>query len=85
MPGRKPRETFVSEDMTHEVVTATPEEHVDFCLEKMQKAACRHLPVQIGGRVIAMISMRDLLRDEIQEQDQEIQSLRAYLHQPTPV
>lgn len=82
--GRDPRTTRVSEVMTHEVVTATTEEHVDFCLEKMRKAGCRHLPVEIGGRVIAMISMRDLLRDELREQDEEIRNLRAYLHQ-TPV
>ncbi len=84
VPGRDPKTTPVSEVMTHEVVTATPEEHVDFCLEKMRKAPCRHLPVEMGGRIVAMISMRDLLHDEIGEQDEEIRSLRAYLHQ-TPV
>jgi hypothetical protein len=31
--------------------------------------------------VVAMLSMRDLLRDEIEEQVEEIQSLRAYIHQ----
>ena len=84
VPGRDPNTIPVSEVMTHEVVTATPEEHVDFCLEKMRKARCRHLPVEMGGRIVAMISMRDLLHDEIGEQDEEIRSLRAYLHQ-TPV
>ena len=70
--------------MTGQVVTASVEEHVDYCLEKMQRAGCRHLPVIVGGKVISMISMRDLLRDEIEEQDEEIRSLRAYLHQ-TPI
>ena len=84
VPERDARATPVSEVMTHDVVTAGPEEHVDYCLEKMRKAGCRHLPVSNGGRVIAMVSMRDLLRDEIEEQDQEIRHLRAYLHQ-TPV
>ncbi len=82
--GRDPRSTLVGEVMTHEVITATPEESVDFCLDKMRKADCRHLPVIVDGRAISMISMRDLLRDELQEQDEEIRSLRAYLHQ-TPV
>lgn len=81
VPERDPRATLVSEVMTRDVVTATPEEHVDFCLEKMRKANCRHLPVEIDGRIIAMISMRDLLVDEVEEQDQEIRSLRSYLHQ----
>jgi CBS domain-containing protein len=84
VPGRDPRTTLVGEVMTCDVVTATLEEHVDFCLEKMQRAGCRHLPIVAGGRVISMISMRDLLRDELQEQDEEIQHLKAYLHQTPP-
>ena len=84
VPERDPKITPVSEVMTHDVVTASVEEHIDFCLDKMQKAGCRHLPVVQAGRVISMISMRDLLRDELQEQGEEIRSLRAYLHQ-TPI
>ena len=40
----------------------------------------------VGGRTAAgaVLSMRDLLRDEIEEQHEEIQGLRAYLHQ-TPI
>ena len=84
VPGRDPRTTAVGEVMTRDVVTASLEDHVDFCLEKMQRAGCRHLPIVAGGRVISMISMRDLLRDELQEQDEEIQHLKAYLHQSPP-
>lgn len=79
--GRDPSTTPVREVMTRQVVTATPEESVDFCLEKMRKSGCRHLPVLVGEKVIAVISMRDLLTDELLEQETEIQNLRAYLHQ----
>ncbi len=82
--GLDARATAVSEVMTSEVIIATLEEHVDSCLEKMRKAGCRHLPVIEEGRVVGVLSMRDLLRDEIEEQDHEIRNLRAYLHQ-TPV
>ena len=81
VPGRDPRTTFVSEVMTKKVVTGTLEEHVDFAVDKMRRARCRHLPIIAGGRVVSMISMRDLLRDELQEQDEEIRHLKAYLHQ----
>ena len=47
----------------------------------MQAAGCRHLPVVHEGRVISMLSMRDLLRDEIEEQTEEIRNLRAFIHQ----
>ena len=78
---RRPRETFVAEVMTRDVVTATLEEAVDTCLEKMKRAGCRHLPVLVNDRVVAMVAMRDLLREEIEERGDEIRFLRAYLHQ----
>jgi CBS domain-containing protein len=62
-------------------VTATVRDRVDECEDKMKKVGCRHLPVVADGRVIGMISMRDLLRDELEEERQEARELRAYLHQ----
>ena len=78
---RDPRETLVSEVMTHEVVTANLDDSVEHCLELIRRTGCRHLPVVHGGRAIAMLSMRDLLRDEIEERTEELQSLRAHLPQ----
>jgi CBS domain-containing protein len=77
-------ETRVSEVMTAEVVTASLEDTVDDCVGKMRRVGCRHLPVMTDGRLTGMVSMRDLLRDEIREQGDEIRSLRAYIHQ-TPI
>jgi CBS domain-containing protein len=79
--GRDPRATRISDVMTHDVVTASLDDTVDTCVEKMKAAGCRHLPVVLEGRVISMLSMRDLLRDEIEEQTEEIRNLRAYIHQ----
>ena len=79
--GRDPRKTLVGTVMTTQVVTAKLDDGVERCLEKMHSCGCRHLPVVSDGRVIAMISMRDLLRDEIEEQVAEIRELRAYIHQ----
>jgi len=82
--GRDPTTTPVVEVMSRDVITADLHETRDECLEKMHRRGCRHLPVLAGGRVIAMVSMRDLLRDEIEEQTEEIRHLRAYVHQ-TPL
>ena len=84
VPGRDAQATRVEEVMTHRVVTASLDESVDRCLDKMKSAGCRHLPVIHDGRVVAMLSMRDLLRDEIDEQVEEIRNLRAYIHQVPP-
>jgi len=82
--GRDPSITRIREVMTRDVVTATLTESVDECLDKMKRAGCRHLPIESDGRVIAMIAMRDLLRDELEEQTDELRFLRAYVHQ-TPL
>lgn len=79
--GRDPATTPVREVMTREVVTARLSERTGSCEEKMRKAGCRHLPVLAEGRVIAMLSMRDLLQDDLEEQLAENQELRAYIHQ----
>lgn len=84
VPRRDPERTRVADVMTREVVTATLEEPVDRCVEKMHAMRCRHLPVLAAGRLIGMLSMRDLLSDELEEQGDELRHLRAYLHQ-TPV
>ena len=79
--GLDPRTTPVRSVMTRDVVTATLDDRVERCVEKMRSCGCRHLPVVADGRVIAMLSMRDLMRDEIEEQVEEIAGLRAYIQQ----
>jgi CBS domain-containing protein len=79
--GKDPHRTIVSAVMTSEVITARLDDRVEHCLDKMRSCGCRHLPVVADGRVIAMISMRDLMRDEIEEQVEEIRGLREYIHQ----
>jgi len=84
VPGRNPHDVRVADVMTRGVVTASLGDTRDTAIDKMKKAGCRHLPVLTEGRVIGMISMRDLLRDEIEEQEEEIRHLRAYLYQQPP-
>lgn len=84
VPGRDPRAVRVADVMTRDVVTAGLGETREGAIDKMKKAGCRHLPVVADGRVIGMISMRDLLRDHIEEQGEEIRHLRAYLYQQPP-
>ena len=78
--GRDPRRTPVADVMTRDVVTATMDDSRSDCLSKMQEERFRHLPVMEEDRAVAMLSMRDLMRDEIEEQREEIVVLQAYLH-----
>jgi CBS domain-containing protein len=79
--GRDPAHTPVSAVMTREIGTASVRDRVAECEDKMKRAGCRHLPVVAEGGVLGMISMRDLLRDELEEERQELRELRAYIHQ----
>lgn len=79
--GRDPATTRVDEVMTREVVTAEITDRTGACEEKMRRTGCRHLPVLAAGRVVTMLSMRDLLQDDLEEQLAENRQLLAYIHQ----
>lgn len=62
VPGLDPDDTPVSNVMTKSLVAAKPEEEIGSALQKMQSLGCRHLPVVDGGNLIGMLSLRDLLK-----------------------
>ena len=64
--AKKPLETTtVSEIMTREFVTVDLAQTFADCLRLMHQHAIRHLPVVDGGKVIAVLSIRDLLREAV--------------------
>ena len=77
---RSLEKTTLREVMTPDPITATPDEDRQSAIQKMSAAGCRHLPIVVNGRVVDMLSMRDLLFVEIEERDQEIKALRGYIH-----
>jgi CBS domain-containing protein len=82
--GLDPARTPVEEVMTTELVVADAEEDYQSAMQKMDKANIRHLPVVSGGHLLAMLSIRDLLRMHIEAQHDEIKYLREYLYQVPP-
>ncbi len=58
--GLDPDNTSVSAVMTREIVVIEPEDDLDSALRKMYSIGSRHLPVVRGGKLIGMISIRDL-------------------------
>lgn len=61
------KKTKVSEVMTRDLVTVTPEDTIVHCIALTKKHHTRHLPVVTEGRAIGMISLRDLFLDVIEE------------------
>ena len=60
--GLNPDETAVSKVMTKELVVADAADGVGDALQKMYDRKCRHLPVVRSGKLIGMLSIRDLLQ-----------------------
>ncbi|MGD8416858.1 MAG: CBS domain-containing protein [Pseudomonadales bacterium] len=66
------KQTRVSEVMTTDVITVSPEDTVIHCIALTKKHHIRHLPVVKEGKTIGMISLRDLFLDVIEEQVGEV-------------
>ena len=79
--GLDPARTPVQDVMTREVVLGDIDEDCRFAMLKMDRANIRHLPVVSGGRVVSMLSVRDLMRAELADAGLELEYLRAYLYQ----
>jgi len=61
------KQTKVSEVMTRDVVTVSPEDSIIHCIALTKKHHIRHLPVVNAGKAVGMISLRDLFLDVIEE------------------
>jgi len=77
--NRSSAETPVWQIMSSPVVTVTPQEDVRQCMQMMTEQRIRHLPVLDEGRMVGMISIGDLVRAVIEEQDQTIEHLERFI------
>jgi CBS domain-containing protein len=78
--GRASAETPVWQIMSSPVITVSPDNTVQDCMRLMTERRIRHLPVMEDGRVIGMISIGDLVKAVIEEQQQTIEQLQSYIH-----
>ena len=77
--GRSSAETPVWQIMSSPVITVSPNEDVRQCMQMMTEQRIRHLPVVAEGRMVGMISIGDLVRAVIEEQDQTIEHLERFI------
>ncbi len=82
--GLDPDATAVGDLMTTDLVVADADEDYQSAIRKMDQANIRHLLVVSGGRLLSMISIRDLLRVDMQDKGEELRYLREYLYQGLP-
>jgi len=78
--GRASAETPVWQIMSSPVITVSLETSVQDCMRLMTERRIRHLPVVEDHRVVGMISIGDLVKAVIEEQQQTIEQLESYIH-----
>ncbi len=77
--GRSSGATPVSEIMTARVTTVGPDTGVEECMRLMTERRIRHLPVIEGGQVAGVVSIGDLVKTVIEDQQVAIEQLQTYI------
>lgn len=78
--GKSSLDTPVRAIMTDAVLCVHPDQSVEECMALMTDKRVRHLPVMDGGKLIGVVSIGDLVKETISEQQFVIKQLESYIH-----
>ena len=79
LKGRNVNETPVSEIMTRDVITVDCSQPLEECMAVMSDRNIRHLPVYDGGELLGLLSVRDVLKEVIEVQQDMLSQLERYI------
>ena len=79
LKNRLSRETYVEEIMTTRVVYAHPEQNVEECMALMSEKHIRHLPIMVEEKLLGVVSIGDLVKSIIAQQQLTIKQLEQYV------
>ena len=77
--GRSSKDTAVKEIMTARVIYARPDQTVEECMVLMTEKRIRHLPIVDGEELLGVISIGDLVKSMLAEQQFVIEQLEQYI------
>ncbi len=78
--GKSSRDMMVREIMSEKVLAVQPGQTVEECMALMTNKRIRHLPVMDGGKLVGLLSIGDLVKEVIAEQELTIKQLESYIH-----
>ncbi len=79
LQGKFSRDTPVSDIMTREVFSVTPDHSIRECMAVMTQGRFRHLPVLMGDELVGVISIGDVVKAILSEQDFMISQLENFI------
>jgi CBS domain-containing protein len=79
LQGRSSRETPVRDIMTADVVSVRLDDSVERCMGLVTERRIRHLPVLENGHVVGVVSIGDLVKAVIEDQQVELDQLQRYI------
>jgi len=79
LAGRASRETSVRDVMTTRVIGVRSDQSIDDCMALMTDKRIRHLPVMDGDELKGMVSIGDLVKSKIEQQQFMIDQLETYI------
>ena len=78
--GRDPRATCMAEVMTDDPLAVGTGEDLETCMTLMRRHGFRHMPVCHEGHLVGIVSLRDILLHDLNEKDDVVRMMRAYIH-----
>jgi CBS domain-containing protein len=69
----------VADVMTSELITVSPEDNVNKCMELITEHRLRHLPVMEDGHLVGIVSIGDVVKDIIEELQFAVKQLENYI------
>ena len=79
LAGRSSKNAQIKDIMTTHVICVTPDRSVEECMGLMTDKRCRHLPVLDQKKVVGVVSIGDLVKATIAEQEFTIAQLQSYI------
>ena len=80
LKGKSSLETAVRDVMVSPIITAKIDQTIEECMAVMTTKRFRHLPVMDAGELVGMVSIGDLVKSVIAEQQFTIEQLENYIH-----
>jgi CBS domain-containing protein len=77
--GAHTLEMTAAQLMTQNIITATPQTTVHGAMALMSQGRFRHLPVLEDGKLVGLVSIGDVVKSRILQQEADVDSLKAYV------